>query len=103
MISDPVPCMGQCSFLEETVTMINEDLLTIPGIGKSIRDDLVGIGIYRVNDLKGKDPLDLYDKLCKAKGFKIDRCVLYTFRCAVYFASHRKHDPEKLKWWNWKD
>ncbi len=25
------------------------------------------------------------------------------FRCAVYFASSEKHDPELLKWWNWKD
>jgi hypothetical protein len=29
--------------------------------------------------------------------------VLYVFRCAVYYASHEVHDPELLKWWNWKD
>jgi len=29
--------------------------------------------------------------------------VLYTFRCAVYYASNSNHDPEKLKWWNWKN
>jgi hypothetical protein len=29
--------------------------------------------------------------------------MLYTFRCAVYYASNTKHDSEKLKWWNWKD
>jgi hypothetical protein len=28
--------------------------------------------------------------------------VLYVFRCAVYYAGHREHDPELLKWWNWK-
>jgi hypothetical protein len=33
----------------------------------------------------------------------VDRCVLYVFRCAVYFASEAEHDPELLKWWNWKD
>jgi hypothetical protein len=21
----------------------------------------------------------------------------------VYYASHPVHEPEKLKWWNWKD
>jgi hypothetical protein len=36
-------------------------------------------------------------------GQHVDRCVLYVFRCAVYFASESKHDPELLKWWNWKD
>jgi hypothetical protein len=25
------------------------------------------------------------------------------FRCAVYYAGHREHDAELLKWWNWKD
>jgi hypothetical protein len=33
----------------------------------------------------------------------VDRCLLYVFRCAVYFASHKKHDPKLLLWWNWKD
>nr|WP_321429915.1 helix-hairpin-helix domain-containing protein [uncultured Methanolobus sp.] len=29
--------------------------------------------------------------------------MLYVFREAVYFASNEEHDPELLKWWNWKD
>jgi hypothetical protein len=29
--------------------------------------------------------------------------VLYVFRCAVYFASKPHPDPQRLKWWNWKD
>jgi len=34
-----------------------------------------------------------------------DRCLLYVFRCAVYYASTSPelYDIEKLKWWNWKD
>ena len=36
-------------------------------------------------------------------GFQDDKCVLYVFRCAVYFAEHEQHEPEKLKWWYWKD
>ena len=33
-----------------------------------------------------------------------DRCVLYVFQCAVYFAETREaeREPEKLKWWSWK-
>ena len=45
----------------------------------------------------------LYNQLNQRMGTTIDRCMLYVFRCAVYFASTTKHDPEKLKWWNWKD
>lgn len=78
-------------------------LTVIPGIGKSIAQDLHGIGIYHAGELKGKHPEHLYEKLCKRQEVKLDRCVLYVLRCAVYFASNTLHDPELSKWWNWKD
>jgi predicted RecB family nuclease len=84
-------------------TSATDDLLRIPGIGKSIARDLRDLGIARVADLRQADPEALYDNLCALRGAHIDRCVLYTFRCAVYFASEEQHDPELLKWWNWKD
>ncbi len=68
-------------------------LTTIPGVGKSIAADLNGIGVYRVEELKGKDPEKLYQQLCKKQGVRLDPCVLYTMRCAVYFASNNVHDP----------
>ena len=76
-------------------------LQQIPGVGASIAKDLLDIGIESVDDLKGKKPETLYAKLEDRNG-KTDRCVLYVFRCAVYFASNKDHDPEKLKWWSWK-
>jgi hypothetical protein len=80
-----------------------KELQTIPGVGKSIAEDLWQLGIRRVTDLKGRDPEKLYVKRCIQQGAPIDRCLLYVFRCAVYYASRRKHNPELLKWWNWKD
>lgn len=80
-----------------------KELRTIPGVGKSIAWDLYCIGIRSVADLKKKKSQDLYDAACRQAGKKIDRCLLYVFRCAVYFASHTRHEPELLKWWNWKD
>ncbi|MHA2066255.1 MAG: hypothetical protein ACXABY_17925 [Candidatus Thorarchaeota archaeon] len=29
--------------------------------------------------------------------------MLYVFRCAIYYASNNEHDPQLLKWQNWKD
>jgi hypothetical protein len=29
--------------------------------------------------------------------------VLYTYRCAAYYASTDRHDPVLLIWSNWKD
>lgn len=80
-----------------------KQLQEIPGIGKSIAEDLWHLGIRKVTDLRGKDPEKLYLKRCFQQGAPIDRCLLYTFRCAVYYASRKSHDPELLKWWNWKD
>ncbi len=79
------------------------DLTVIPGIGDNMARHLNNIGIFYVEDLVGKDPEELYRKDCVEKGYQDDRCVLYVFRCAVYFAEHEQHDPEKLKWWYWKD
>lgn len=80
-----------------------KELRLIPGVGKSIAQDLYNIGIREVADLKNKNPEALYQESNKYCGTMQDRCLLYVFRCAVYFASVKKHEPEKLKWWNWKD
>ncbi|HVN48535.1 MAG TPA: helix-hairpin-helix domain-containing protein [Bacteroidota bacterium] len=82
-----------------------KELTMIPGVGKSIANNLWNIGIKTVADLRGKQPEKLYQKLEKHEGMPQDRCVLYVFRCAVYFAEteNETRDPEKLKWWNWKD
>ncbi len=79
------------------------ELSRIPGVGPSIASDLYRLGIREIADLRGRDPELLYSRLCREMGQHVDRCVLYTFRCAVYFASESKPDPELLKWWNWKD
>lgn len=82
-----------------------KELMEIPGVGKSIAADLYHIGIRRIADLKGKDPEVLYHQSNKFAGSVQDRCLLYVFRCAVYFAETPtlQQDKEKLKWWNWKN
>jgi len=44
----------------------------------------------------------MYTDLCELRGQKIDRCVLYSFRCAVYSVTSSDKDSELAKWWNWK-
>ncbi|HUU19058.1 MAG TPA: helix-hairpin-helix domain-containing protein [Sedimentisphaerales bacterium] len=80
-----------------------KDLEQIPGVGKRIAQDMANIGIHSVGQLKGQNPDKLYHKLCDFKASPVDRCMLYVLRCAVYYASNTKHDPQLLKWWNWKD
>jgi hypothetical protein len=79
------------------------DLQRIPGVGPNIEEDLRLLGYRAVADLAKADAEEMYDRLCEKRGCHIDRCVLYVFREAVYFAGRKKHDPELLKWWNWSD
>ncbi len=88
---------------ERSKESIVKELQTIPGVGKSIAEDLYTLGYVSIEDLKDREPILMYERLCIKAGKHLDRCLLYTFRCAVYYASNDTHDPEKLKWWNWKD
>lgn len=54
------------------------DLLTIPYIGKNTKQDLINIGITCVEDLKGKDPEELY-KLDNEKKNTLKTNVNYTY------------------------
>ena len=78
-------------------------LTEIPGVGERIASVMEAVGIRTVSDLRGRDPEELYAKERLLKGYQEDRCALYVWRTAVYYADHETRDPEKLKWWYWKD
>ena len=82
-----------------------QQLTVIPGVGESIATDLWSIGVRKVSDLRGQNPEALFDRSNEHAGKVQDRCLLYVFRCAVYYAEtgEGERDAEKLKWWNWKD
>ena len=82
---------------------MKSDLRDIPGVGKAIEQDLLNLGVRCVADLRGQDPESLYARDCAFKGYQEDRCQLYVFRLAVYFAENADREGEKLKWWYWKD
>lgn len=79
------------------------ELRNIPGVGPNIEQDLINLGYTTIESLKGQSPEEIYRKDCLYKEFQEDKCQLYVYRLAVYFAENEIHDPEKLKWWNWKD
>ncbi len=105
-INGPACCQSGSSKKKcpgETSNKMGTDLKQIPGVGANMAQHLNNIGILWVEDLVGKDPEELYQKNCLKKGYQDDKCVLYVFRCAVYFAEHKEREAEKLKWWYWKD
>jgi hypothetical protein len=79
------------------------DLKKIPGVGIKTERDLVNLGYTSISSLKVQNPEEMYERECLLKGYKVDRCQLYVYRCAVYYAETENHEPHKLKWWHWKD
>ncbi|MBN1912363.1 MAG: helix-hairpin-helix domain-containing protein [Pirellulales bacterium] len=71
----------------------------LPNVGKVIARDLEQIGIDHPRKLVGQNPFDLYDKLCEAKGARIDHCVIDLFMSAVDFMEGGQPKP----WWEFTD
>ncbi len=69
----------------------------LPNIGPSLAADLRRIGIERPADLCGRDPLQLYRRLCEVSGQRQDPCVLDTFMAATDFMGGAVAAP----WWKY--
>jgi hypothetical protein len=72
-----------------------QSLEQIPNIGQSVADDLRSIGIKTPRDLIGRNPQQLYDRLCRRT--RQDPCVLDTFTSAVRFMEGAPARP----WWHY--
>ncbi len=83
--------------------MRETDLQQIPYVGRRTEEVLRMLGFDSIASLRGADPQEIYERECLMTGQKIDRCQLYVYRMAVYYAENDIHDPAKLKWWAWKD
>lgn len=71
------------------------ELEQIPNVGKAVAEDLRLIGINRPSQLKGKDGMKLYDKLCAVSGKRHDPCMADTLLAAVDFMNGGPAKP----WW----
>ena len=81
---------------------MKDALQQIPGVGPATAGDLRALGVRRVEDLAGRDPEELYARLCALQGGHSDRCNLYVYRCAIYWAEGGR-ERRLLDWWAWKD
>ncbi len=67
----------------------------IPNVGKRIADDLRQLGMETPLQLCGKDPYEMYERLCAQTGVRQDPCLLDTFIAAVRFMD----GGPALPWW----
>ncbi len=70
---------------------------SIPSVGIRFAEDLVSLGYYSIDELKGKDGALLTNEFELLKGYWIDPCVEDQFRLVVYYANNK--DSSK-NWWD---
>jgi hypothetical protein len=73
------------------------DLQQIINIGPATAEDLLRIGIKQPQQLSGKDPLKLYQKVCQQQRQRVDPCVLDVMMAAV---DYMNGNPPKV-WWKY--
>ena len=85
--------------------MKKSGIQALPGVGPNMAAHLEALGCDSVESLRGADPEELYTRDCLRCGGTLDRCVLYVYRCAVWYAEtpEAQRDREKCNWWYWKD
>lgn len=71
------------------------ELTDLPNVGKACAQDLVLLGVRKPVDLVGRDPQDMYERLCKLTGTRQDPCVLDTLVSVVRFMQGDQARP----WW----
>ncbi len=70
-------------------------------IGPKCAQDLVLLGMRRIADLAGRDPNELYRRLCELTHTRQDPCVEDVLRCAVAQADHPNLPAEWREWHRW--
>ncbi len=69
----------------------------LPNIGPALAAELRRLGIRQPDELRTRDPLQLYQALCRATGKRQDPCVLDTFMAVTDFMRGATPAP----WWHY--
>ena len=75
------------------------NLEDLPNIGRSIANDLRGLGIANPEALSRCQPMEVYNSLAGPMGKRHDPCVFYT----LLAVDHLFKTAEALPWWNFTD
>lgn len=73
------------------------ELCRIPNVGPATAGDLQLLGISAVGDLKGRDPDEMYDRLCSITGVRHDPCCRDVFAAVIDHAETGSMRP----WWEY--
>ncbi|MCK6447769.1 MAG: helix-hairpin-helix domain-containing protein [Planctomycetes bacterium] len=74
---------------------------TLGSIGLESARDFVRLGFRRVEELVGRDPRELYSRLCESTRTRQDPCVEDAFRCAIAQAEDPDLPAPWRAWHRW--
>lgn len=97
LTQDEIALMMSVSLIRAKEIHSFATLQQLPSIGIRFVEDLHFMGIYSLEELRGKDPVALLDQYERMKGAWYDPCLEDQFRLIVYFANG---GPETKQWWD---
>lgn len=74
---------------------MTSELTAIPNVGPAVARKLERLDVHGAGDLRGRDPHELFERLCALDGSRHDPCLLDTFVAAVAYADGELARP----WW----
>jgi hypothetical protein len=74
-------------------------LTDLPNVGPSLAGDLRLIGIARPEELRGRNPYEMHETLCRVTGVRHDPCVLDVFISVTRFMNG---EPAAV-WWQFTE
>jgi hypothetical protein len=89
---------GRRAAIDHACMPRHDDALTsIPNVGPAIARKLRALDVTSAGDLRGRDPEELFERLCALDGRRHDPCLLDTFVAAVDYANGGPPRP----WWEY--
>ncbi|MFG1819573.1 helix-hairpin-helix domain-containing protein [Kribbella sp. NPDC049174] len=73
------------------------NLTELMNVGTSVAAYFERVGITRIEQLAGQDPLEIYDTMCRVDARRHDPCLLDTIMSAVDQANGKPARP----WWTY--
>lgn len=77
------------------------DFQQLISVGPAIERDFHLLGIRTLPQLARRNPVRMYDQLCRLTGKYQDICCLDVFRAAVAQARNPLLPAEQCQWWYW--
>lgn len=88
---------GMSSTTQPTVGVPASDLTSLMNVGKAVAAYFARAGITRTDQLRGRDPLEIFETMCEVDRQRHDPCLLDTIMSAVDQANGNPARP----WWTY--